>query len=267
MVLHGQKLVCVISGASRGIGRAIALEVGKRAGAGSTLLLLARNSARLDLVQHEITKQRAGEVTVQTSICDIGTATAAEFTQLLNDVKTKAGQVDAAYLIQNAATLGPGDQRASQLTDTALISNYMQLNFNSFVLLNSLFLQTFPSGHRCVVNISSGAAYRNLECFHLYAAAKAARDAFYRCVAAEEKGVRVLNYNPGPTITDMQHEIGDHAWSEELKQWSKKGTSGDGDFLKPEQAVEVLFTLLEEDKYESGTFFNAGGKELSIELK
>lgn len=93
MVVQGQKLVCVITGASRGIGRAIALEVAKRAGAGSTLLLLARNSARLDLVQHEITSKRAGEVTVLTSVCDVGSATAAEFKQLLNDAKSKAGQV------------------------------------------------------------------------------------------------------------------------------------------------------------------------------
>lgn len=124
-------------------------------------------------------------------------------------------------------------------------------------------------------------------------------------MAAEEKTVRVLNYNPGPTITDMQHEVGDKAWSEELKQWSKSwcivpfyiiimhimqclftavycareilslsqrfdlsaqyfvvsdGTSGAGDFLTPDQAVAVLFNLLEEDKYASGTFFNAAGK-------
>ncbi len=78
-------------------------------------------------------------------------------------------QVEASYLIQNAATLGPGDLRAAQLSDTTLVTDYMQLNLTSFILLNALFLQTFPGGRRCVVNISSGAAYRGFECFHLYA--------------------------------------------------------------------------------------------------
>ncbi len=61
----------------------------------------------------------------------------------------------------------------------------------------------FPLPERTVVNISSLMALRAQETWSLYCSGKAARDMFFRVVAAEEKGVTVLNYAPGPVLTDM----------------------------------------------------------------
>ncbi len=60
-----------------------------------------------------------------------------------------------------------------------------------------------PLPERTVVNISSLMALRAQETWSLYCSGKAARDMFFRVVAAEEKGVTVLNYAPGPVLTDM----------------------------------------------------------------
>ncbi len=60
-----------------------------------------------------------------------------------------------------------------------------------------------PLPERTVVNISSLMALRAQETWSLYCSGKAARDMFFQVVAAEEKGVTVLNYAPGPVLTDM----------------------------------------------------------------
>lgn len=62
-------------------------------------------------------------------------------------------------------------------------------------------------------------------CICIYATisflAKAGRDAFFRVVSVEEPSIRVLNFNPGPIITDMQKAVEHLAWDEGVKNWSR----------------------------------------------
>ncbi len=68
-------------------------------------------------------------------------------------------------------------------------------------VLNWYSCSLFPE--RTVVNVSSLMALRAQETWSLYCSGKAARDMFFQVVAEEEKGVTVLNYAPGPVLTDM----------------------------------------------------------------
>lgn len=38
-------------------------------------------------------------------------------------------------------------------------------------------------------------------------------------MATEEPGIRVLNYSPGPVLTDMLKELQQKAWNEDTRKW------------------------------------------------
>ena len=65
--------------------------------------------------------------------------------------------------------------------------------------------------------------------------------------------VRVLNYAPGPVITDMTTRDlqGDPNTEPALKEWSLKKMA-EGGYLQPEQTAERLATLLKDDAFKSG---------------
>ena len=53
-----------------------------------------------------------------------------------------------------------------------------------------------------------------------FVSAKAARDMFFKVVAAEEEDVRVLSYAPGPLVTDMTNTLIDSE-DEGVRNWAK----------------------------------------------
>ncbi len=65
--------------------------------------------------------------------------------------------------------------------------------------------------------------------------------------------MRVLNYAPGPVLTEMatKHIQQDPNTDPELRQWSLDKMAK-GEYLKTEQTVDRLMEILEKDKYESG---------------
>jgi len=58
-----------------------------------------------------------------------------------------------------------------------------------------------------IINVSSGAAYRPLEGWSSYCAAKAGLTMMTRSIALEAPGVRVFGFSPGTIDTDMQVKI------------------------------------------------------------
>jgi len=176
---------------------------------------------------------------------------------------------DQAILVHNAATIGPLNKKAGQLDDAKEVLEYFQTNLNSMILLNTAFMQSFTAEHvssRIIINISSGAAYSGLKGMHLYAAAKAARDGFMRVLGIEEPSIRVLNFNPGPIVTDMQKEVQNVAWADDVKNWSRDGLQS-GTFPSPEKAADMLVKILNQNEYESGSFINIHEKVLHFDYQ
>ena len=100
----GRRSFVLITGASRGFGRYLALEMGKVVGAGSTLLLVARNKEDLEVTKEIVRDARPG-LAVECEVVDLATA---DKEVLEKAVKANIGSADheVALVIHNAGTLG-----------------------------------------------------------------------------------------------------------------------------------------------------------------
>jgi short-subunit dehydrogenase len=173
----------MITGASSGIGKAAALEVGK---AGGNVLLVARTREKLKEVQGEI-EQLGGASHVLT--CDLSDPD--DIDRMAAVALTQHGPID--ILVNNAGK----SIRRSVSRSYERFHDYqrtMQLNYFGPVKLILDLLPTMReqgSGH--VINISTMGLQTNTPRFAAYLASKAALDAFSRSIAPEiiDDGVHV----------------------------------------------------------------------------
>jgi NAD(P)-dependent dehydrogenase (short-subunit alcohol dehydrogenase family) len=190
--------VALVTGASRGIGRAVALELARR---GAHVIALARTQGALEELDDAI-RALGGEATLVP--CDIKDFDALD--RLGSAIHQRWGKLD--ILVGNAGILGPltpiahcDPDKWEQVFGVNVTANYR--------LLRSLdpLLRASDAGR--VVFISSGAAQKSdfTAYWGPYAASKSALDAIVRTYAAETLNVskvRVMSANPGPLRTKMR---------------------------------------------------------------
>lgn len=195
--------VSIITGASRGLGLGVALQLLKR---GHRVLTLQR-SPSAELVTEGA---RLGSTLEQWSV-DLAQPEEAA-ARLREWVQGLArSEVATLQLINNAALLvEPG---AVSGADAAGVSVAMRVSLEAPMLLTSAFLAA--SGDltvaRKVLNISSGLGRFAMAGGAVYCAAKAGLDHFSRAVALEEAerahGARIVSLAPGVIDTDMQVQL------------------------------------------------------------
>jgi NAD(P)-dependent dehydrogenase (short-subunit alcohol dehydrogenase family) len=186
----------LVTGASRGLGRALALAAARE---GATLAICARGSENLEAVAAEC-RQHGGEVLAVTA--DV--AEARDVERLASTALARFGVID--ILVNNASELGPvplphlSDVSASALEPVLRANVVGPLRLTQAVLGGMLL-----RGRGLVVNISSDAALNGYPGWGLYSASKAALDALTRTWAAELEGtgVRVISVDPGDMDTAM----------------------------------------------------------------
>ena len=100
----GVRTFLLITGASRGFGRALALELGKVVGAGSTVLLMARSKEELETTKELVREARPG-LAVEIAAVDLSTADKDVMEKAVKAVYAKADH-EVAMIIHNAGTLG-----------------------------------------------------------------------------------------------------------------------------------------------------------------
>uniref|UniRef100_A0A5S6QQN2 Sepiapterin reductase n=1 Tax=Trichuris muris TaxID=70415 RepID=A0A5S6QQN2_TRIMR len=239
-------------------------------GSGSHVVLIARDRKALEAVKAEALSV-AADVCISVVPLDLSNVNKEVYEKALKEAieKTPKATFDIALLIQNAATIGPIEQPALQLTNVDLVRNYFDLNVTSFIIFNSVFFGICDeqfARKRAVVNVSSGAGYISIPSLHLYSAGKAARDSFFRSMAAEEPEIRVLNFNPGPAITDMQMDIFQKTHSRKIKEWSRDGMDNNT-FATSEFVAEKLVDCLKRNDFESGSFYTIDNKKLAFRFE
>ncbi|HTU87282.1 MAG TPA: SDR family NAD(P)-dependent oxidoreductase [Solirubrobacteraceae bacterium] len=165
----------MITGASSGIGRAAALEIGQ---AGGTMLLVARRRDQLEEVAHQI-EALGGTGYVHT--CDLSDPD--DIDRMCSEVLERHGSVD--ILVNNAgkSIRRSVDRAYDRFHD---YQRTMQLNYFAPVKLILDLLPTMRergSGH--IINISTIGLQMNTPRFSAYVASKAALDAFSRSIGPE----------------------------------------------------------------------------------
>ncbi|XP_029017625.1 sepiapterin reductase b [Betta splendens] len=202
---------CIITGASRGFGWALAHKVSHLVQPGSVLLLVARSEALLRTLKEELRSFASErELHVHCVAADLSTRDGVNATvAAAKRERALADDVDHVLLVNNAASLGDISGFVS-FTDLEQVTSYLSFNVSSALALTAGLLQVFPHApgrRRTVVNVSSVFALQPLQSWVLYCTAKAARGMMFRVLAQEEPTVKVLSYSPGPMETEMQEEI------------------------------------------------------------
>ena len=190
--------LALVTGASRGIGRAVALDLAR---AGAHVVALARTQGALEELDDEIRKL-GGEATLVP--CDLKEAEALD--RLGAAIHERWGKLD--ILVANAGVLGPitplSHVEPRQWDDVLAVN--ITANWRLVRSLDAL-LRASDAGR--AVFVSSGAAHRaDLRPYWgPYAITKAALDALARTYAAETattSNVKVMVVNPGPLRTRMR---------------------------------------------------------------
>lgn len=167
--------VCVITGATSGIGLATAR---KLAEAGAITCIAARTKETLDEVKYEL-EQAGGDVHAYQ--CDF--ANMEDCDRFVAEVLKDHDHVD--YLVNNA---GRSIRRSINLSFDRFhdFERTMQLNyFGSLRLIMGFAPKMLENKRGHIVNISSIGTLTNAPRFSAYVASKSALDAFSRCAAAE----------------------------------------------------------------------------------
>ncbi len=185
--------VCVITGASRGIGLATALRFAR---AGYALVAAARVAPDLARAAEQI---RALGATCEPVTLDLGVAAAAR--QLIDAAVQRFGRVDV--LVNNAAC---GPLARLDEFDPATFDQVTALNIAAvFRTTQAVWPVMKRQGGGVIVNISSVASVDPFPGFTIYGASKAWVNAFSQAVAAEgaPHGIRVFCVAPGAVETRM----------------------------------------------------------------
>lgn len=193
--------IAILTGASRGIGAAMARGLAKP---GTRLITLARREdpelaayarsqdAQLEQLSVDLSDLAAAE-TAARRICDALPRDASRY-----------------LLINNAGTVHPVSG-TDALIDGPAIAAAFNLNVTAVMLLTARFLAAVEDlkADRRVLNISSGAGRNPNAGWGVYCATKAALDMYSRVVKQEqgEGGARVVSLAPGIVDTDMQAAI------------------------------------------------------------
>jgi NAD(P)-dependent dehydrogenase (short-subunit alcohol dehydrogenase family) len=183
----------LITGASRGLGRAIAREFGKQ---GASLALVARTSAALEEVTADLRSRGAQYVEAIAADLSDPAAPAA----IVEELRRKWDHLDV--LVNNAAT--PGPIGPAWKNDWPAWQQTLQVNLMAPVALCRLAIPWMPPGS-AIVNLSGGGATSPRANFSAYGTAKAALVRFTETLAVEAAGlgIRVNAISPGILNTDM----------------------------------------------------------------
>ncbi len=239
-----QQRVAIVTGASRGIGEAIARSLGEQ---GRHVVCVARNAEKLDAVAKAIT-DAGGHASVKT--CDMSDHTAVG--ALIDTVADEHGRLD--ILINNAGITR--DNLMLRMSD-AEWDEVMQTNLRGVFIACRAALRPMMRGKwGRIVNISSVSALVGNAGQGNYAAAKAAVIALTKSIAKEMGGKNITANAvcPGFIETDMTDVL-----PASIKDNVKKITAL-GRFGKPQEiAAAAAYLASEEAGYTTGQVITVDG--------
>jgi len=185
--------VVIITGASSGIGKALAFEFGK---AGAKIVITGRNTQKLEETAQELQSQNIDTLAI---IADVSKE--ADNQRMIAETLAKYGQID--ILINNA---GISMRALFEEVDLSVIRQLMDINFFGTVYATKYALPHILKSQGSIVAISSIAGYRGLPARTGYSASKFAMHGFIESLRTEliKKNVHVLLACPGFTQSNIR---------------------------------------------------------------
>lgn len=243
-----QGKVAVVTGASKGIGAAIALQLAKEGAA--VVVNYSSSKEGADRVVSEITGNGGKALAVQANV-----AKPADIQRLFAETKKAFGQVDV--LVNNA---GIYEFSPLEAITPEHFHKQFDLNVLGLLLTTQEAVKHFPSTGGNVVNISSVVATSPVPNAAVYSATKAAVDAVTRSLAVElgPKQIRVNAINPGLIETEGTHTAGitESDFRKQMEQQTPLGRIG----LPRDVATAVVFLTTPDAGWVTGqTLHVAGG--------
>ena len=239
-----QGKVAIITGGSKGIGRAIALRLAK---SGATVVVnYSSDVAAADEVVSQIGKDRALAVKA-----DAGTV--AGVSALVDATVEKFGRVDV--VIPNAGMMPMQDL---EHTTEATFDKIYNLNVKGPYFLAQKAVPHMPEGGR-IIFVSTGIAHNSAvpPPYLLYASTKGAVEQMTRVMSKDlgRKGITVNAIAPGPTATELFFEGKSEAMVKGIASQSPFNRLG-----KPEEVAELAaFVAGPESAWVSGQIIGANG--------
>lgn len=198
--------VAVVTGASKGIGAAIAERFGKEGARVVVHYASDRNGA--DKVVSAIRNAGGEAVAVQGNL-----AKPEEVAKVFEAAATAFGQID--ILVNNA---GVFEFRPLAQVDAEHFHRQFDLNVLGLILATQEAVKRMNGNGGSVINISSVVGETAVANGAVYSATKAAVDAVTQALAQElgPRGIRVNSLQPGVTVTEGFEAMGEHKAFEEL---------------------------------------------------
>ncbi|XP_067639855.1 sepiapterin reductase [Eurosta solidaginis] len=257
MVLDLEKRTfLLVTGASRGIGQRMAVEVTAKLKSSSFVVLLARSETGLAQTKAEIEALQLKDLKVYTFSIDLSTATATQFQEILTKSlkDAKAKDFERAFIIHNAGSVGDVSKGAVDVADTNIWQQYYHMNVFSAISLNCEFFRAFTGVPKLVVNITSKCGIEPFASMSFYCSGKAAKEMYFRVLANEQPNVEelvVLNYAPGAIDTQMTVLVQRDSINKELADFFKMQRDTKT-MLTTEQTTKKFLQVLQEQKFKSG---------------
>jgi 3-oxoacyl-[acyl-carrier protein] reductase len=240
--------VAVVTGASKGIGAAIALHLAAEGAA--VVVNYASSKEGADRVVAEITGKGGRAIAVQANV-----AKQADIRRLFAEAKKAFGRLD--ILVNNA-----GIYEFAPLEDVTPEHFHKQFDLNvlGLLLTTQEALKHLGAGGGSIINISSVVATATPPAASVYSATKAAVDAVTRSLAKElgSRQIRVNAINPGMVETEGTHSGGivNSDFHRQIEAQTPLGRIGQPQDIGP----AAVFLASDESSWITGeTLYIAGG--------